>query len=319
MTNKFENDKAIITARKLGKVYGDYEAVKGVNFVVYQGECLGLLGPNGAGKSTIVKMIYGFSPVTTGELLVFDMNISDKFRSIKSQIGVVPQDDNLDPDLSVWENLIIYASYFKMSWEIAAKRAEEILSFMELHEKRKEVVQNLSGGMRRRLTLGRALINKPRLFILDEPTTGLDPYARHILWQRLRRLRDEGTTMVLTTHYLEEASQLCDRLVIIYKGEIIEEGTPRGLIEKHIGKEVMELGIEKQYRERIIHEVSELIKDYQTLGDNLLLFSNVGGELSDSVSKVEREEGLSIRYKRLRPSTLEDVFFKLTGETLNES
>lgn len=312
-------ENIIISAANLVKTFKEVEAVRGVTFHVFKGECMGLLGPNGAGKTSIVKMIYGFSPITSGELTIFGQDISKKAREIKARIGVVSQEDNLDPDLSVRENLLIYASYFRIKRELAVVRADEVLEFMELTDKAETVVDNLSGGMKRRLTLGRALLNQPELLILDEPTTGLDPYARHLLWQRLRKLKDAGTTMLLTTHYLEEAAQLCDRLVIIHRGKIIETGTPVELIDRYVGKEVLELGLQTKDREPLIKDLGNLIKDYQTLGDQLLLFTNRGEELDKHVTELLKELGLNAFYRRLRTSTLEDVFFKLTGETLKES
>lgn len=307
----------IININNLVKNFDDFEAVRGVSFSVYPGECLGLLGPNGAGKTTIVKMIYGFSPLDSGELRVFSESITDKPRIIKNRIGVVPQEDNLDPELTVWENLQIYAGYFRMNRELAVERAQEVLDFMELSEKADAVVNNLSGGMKRRLTLGRALLNRPDLLILDEPTTGLDPYARHMLWQRLRKLKESGTTMLLTTHYLEEASQLCDRLVILHRGKIIETGGPGELVERYVGSEVLELGLDTVDINNLTQGAGGLMKDYQILGDNVLLFTNEGQGLSEFISNRANQCGIAIHYRRLRPSNLEDVFFKLTGETLN--
>lgn len=309
----------VIYANNLVKKFGDLEAVRGVDFIVSPGECFGLLGPNGAGKTSIVKMTYGFSPVTDGELLVLGESVKTNIRKIKANIGVVPQEDNLDPELSVLENLLVYAGYYRIKSDIARKRAEEVLGLMELTEKANTEVNSLSGGMKRRLTLGRALLNQPKLLILDEPTTGLDPFARHLLWQRLRRLKENGTTMLLTTHYLEEASQLCDRLVILYKGRILESGTPHGLIEQHVGKEVLELSLEEKASDKLIDKVRPFIKDYFRLGDTLLLFSTDGERLNGEVTKLAAEEGLILNYHRLRPSNLEDVFLKLTGETLEAS
>ncbi|PKM45446.1 MAG: ABC transporter [Firmicutes bacterium HGW-Firmicutes-8] len=306
----------IIYAEDLVKHFNGFAAVRGVTFSVSRGECFGLLGPNGAGKTTIVKMIYGFSPVTSGELRVFGQNIAGAARDIKARIGVVPQEDNLDPELSVLENLLVYASYFRMNKELALTRAGEVLDFMELTEKSSTEVNNLSGGMKRRLTLGRALINEPEILILDEPTTGLDPYARHLVWQRLGRLKEAGTTMLLTTHYLEEASQLCDRIVIIEGGQILEEGSPQALIDLHVGKDVLELGVSAKTREALLPDVSHLIKDHQLLGDKLLLFTDRGEELANLISG--KLTGLdSHLFYRLRPSNLEDVFLKLTGSTLD--
>lgn len=306
----------IVSARKLVKKFGNLIAVKGVDFAVKPGECFGLLGPNGAGKTSIVKMIYGFSPVSSGELQVFGNNIMEKARTIKAKIGVVAQEDNSDPELTVLENLLVYAGYFQMKRDLARQRSDEILNFMDLTAKAGEVVEHLSGGMKRRLTIGRALINRPELLILDEPTTGLDPYARRLVWQRLRHLKESGTTMILTTHYLEEASQLCDRLIVLYRGEILEEGTPDGLIEKHVGKDALELGISPETLNLLLEGADILIKSRQTLADNPVLFSHCGQELADWITTQAAAKGITINYKRLRPTNLEDVFLKLTGETL---
>lgn len=319
MDNHMDVSKYIISSEDLVKRFGDLEAVRGVSFTVAPGECFGLLGPNGAGKTSIVKMVYGFSPITSGDLRVFGESISQHARQVKARIGVVPQEDNLDPELTVVENLLVYAGYFRLKKEIARERAREVLEFMELTEKAETAVNNLSGGMKRRLTLGRALINQPDLLILDEPSTGLDPYARHMVWQRLRKLKEAGTTMLLTTHYLEEASQLCDRLVILHQGKILEEGTPEGLIDSHVGKEVLELEVSSEDRNTILATAADLIKDHQLLGDNLLLFTNRGEELAASVAGLTAARGIPVNYRRLRPSNLEDVFLKLTGETLHSS
>ena len=308
----------VVYARALVKNFATFEAVKGVNLEVLRGECLGLLGPNGAGKTSIVKMIYGFSPVTSGKLEVFGEDIMTGSRSVKAKIGVVPQEDNLDQELSVRQNLIVYASYFRMKKDLAQKRADEILEFMDLTEKSGELVDNLSGGLKRRLTIGRALINSPDFLILDEPTTGLDPYARHLVWQRLRRLKEAGTTMLLTTHYLEEAEQLCDRLIVIYRGKILEQGTSQELVARHVGKEALELGISSQEYEALLSGCEELIKARQTLGGDLVLFSDRGQELSQLVSEKADRLGVDLNYRRLRATNLEDVFLKLTGESLKE-
>ena len=310
------NSNVAVLARELVKSFGDFKAVQGVNFEVRGGECFGLLGPNGAGKTSIVKMMYGFSPVTSGKLDVFGQGIRTGSRNIKARIGVVPQEDNLDPELSVRENLLVYAGYYRMKRELANRRAEDILDFMELTDKANEAVEHLSGGLKRRLTIGRALINQPDLLILDEPTTGLDPYARHLVWQRLRRLKDSGTTMILTTHYLEEASQLCDRLIILHRGQIREEGSPHDLIHRHVGKDALELGVDPIKRELLTEGSPDLIKSWQTLGDDLVLFSDRGRELSDWIALRAVELGLTLDYHRLRPTNLEDVFLKLTGESL---
>ncbi|MFZ5643281.1 MAG: ABC transporter ATP-binding protein [Bacillota bacterium] len=307
----------IVLAKGLEKRFGDFEAVKGIDFYVSRGECFGLLGPNGAGKSSVVRMIHGFSPVTSGRLEVFGKSITVGARNIKARIGVVPQEDNLDPELTVLQNLVVYAGYFKMNRDLAKKRAEEILEFMDLKEKSAEVVDHLSGGQKRRLTIGRALINQPDLLILDEPTTGLDPQARRIVWQRLRRLKESGTTMILTTHYLEEASQLCDRLIVLHRGNILEEGIPRQLVKKHVGKEALELGVDPDHAEHLVKGLDDFIIARHVMGEDIILFTNRGKDLSDRVSERASGQGIEIIHQMLRPANLEDVFLKLTGETLS--
>lgn len=319
MSTNLNDSSNIIHAENLVKKFGDFTAVRGISFTVKAGECFGLLGPNGAGKTSVVKMVYGFSPVTSGSLRVFGEDVMKQARRIKARIGVVPQEDNLDPELSVWDNLLVYAGYFRINRQEAERRAQQVMEFMELTEKAGTAVDSLSGGLRRRLTLGRALLNQPEILILDEPTTGLDPYARHMLWQRLRRLKESGTTMLLTTHYLEEASQLCDRLVILYKGTILEEGSPEGLINQYAGREALELGVESDYTNQLLEGLDELVKGHQRLGDVLVVFTDHGQELAGAVSKKAPDRGIPINYRRLRPSNLEDVFLKLTGETLQES
>jgi lipooligosaccharide transport system ATP-binding protein len=307
----------VILASKLVKKYGDFEAVKGVDFTVRPGECFGLLGPNGAGKTSIVRMIYGFSPVTSGTLKIFGEDIMSRPRAIKARMGVVPQDDDLDPALSVRENMIVYAGYFQIGKDVARKRTEEILTFMDLLDKIDEPVENLSGGLKRRLALGRGLINQPELLLLDEPTTGLDPHARHLVWQRLRRLKEEGATMLLTTHYMDEASQLCDRLIIVYQGEIVEEGQPGALVERHLGREALELGI-GHYPDSLFSDSVSMIRSRQRMGDDLVLFTDHGQELMERISEQAARQQIMLRYRRLRPSNLEDVFLQLTGEPLRE-
>ncbi|MHB1406889.1 MAG: ABC transporter ATP-binding protein [Desulfitobacteriaceae bacterium] len=320
-----------ITARKLTKRFDSLTAVNGIDFSVHAGECFGLLGPNGAGKTSTVKMIYGFSPVTSGKLTVLGQDIMAKPRGVKARLGVVAQEDNLDPELTVRENLLVYAAYFRLSREAARTRAAEILSFMGLEDKTNEVVENLSGGLKRRLTIGRALINQPELLILDEPTTGLDPYARRLVWQRLRQLKESGTTMLLTTHYLEEASQLCDRLLILHHGEILEQGSPAELVQKHVGREALELGlspsqnnvtrenhkIPKDWVDTFLSWGGPLVKSHQVLGDDLIIFTQQGEFLSAKLRKRAVAAEISLSNQRLRPTTLEDVFLKLTGESLD--
>lgn len=306
----------VIVAESLVKKYGDFVAVKGVNFAVCPGECFGLLGPNGAGKTSICRMIYGFSPVTGGTLKIFGEDIMSRSRAVKARIGVVPQDDDLDPALTVRDNMLVYAGYFQIGRNAAQKRTEEILAFMDLLDKIDEPVENLSGGLKRRLTLGRGMINQPELLLLDEPTTGLDPQARHLVWQRLRKLKEGGATMLLTTHYMEEASQLCDRLIIVNQGEIVEEGQPGSLIERHLGKEALELGMGDRCADSLFDNSESMIRSRQRMGDDLVLFTDYGSELMERVSEEASRQQITLRYRRLRPSNLEDVFLQLTGEPL---
>ncbi|AHF10058.1 ABC transporter ATP-binding protein [Dehalobacter restrictus] len=307
----------IISARNLTKRFGDFTAVNAISFTVRQGECFGLLGPNGAGKTSLARMVFGLSPRTEGRLTVFNQDISDHSREIKARLGVVAQEDNLDPELTVLENLLVYASYYRLPRSIARERAFEILDFMDLRSKANAVVDELSGGMKRRLTIGRALINRPELLILDEPTTGLDPYARHMVWQRLRQLKESGTTVLLTTHYLEEASHLCDRLIIINQGKILEQGVPEDLIDKHVGQYALELGVSPDMQNKLLHWSSEWLKSFQQIGDDLVLYSDNGPAMADDLNQRIAGEHLPVSYQRLRPTNLEDVFLKLTGETLH--
>jgi len=305
-----------ISARNLVKRFGDFTAVNSVSFSVAKGECFGLLGPNGAGKTSIARMITGFSPLTEGSLSVLGQDIQKSARAIKSRLGVVAQEDNLDPELTVRENLLIYANYFGIPRAEARSRAEEILDFMDLTAKAEAVVDELSGGLKRRLTIGRALINRPELLILDEPTTGLDPYARHMVWHKLRQLKEKGTTMLLTTHYLEEASQLCNRLIIINHGRIVVEGSPGALIQDHVGSFALEIGVDPQWHDSIIAWSAPYLKTFQRIEDILLLYSDQGQTLAENLRQKTVTNPLPLSYQRLRPTNLEDVFLKLTGETL---
>jgi len=306
-----------IVARDLLKRFGDFTAVNKVSFSVATGECFGLLGPNGAGKTSIARMIFGFSPLSDGSLKVLGQDIGSCSRNIKARLGVVAQDDNLDPELTVKENLLVYAGYFRLPASVALDRTEEILDFMDLKEKSGAVVDELSGGMKRRLSIGRALINRPELLILDEPTTGLDPYARHIVWQRLRQLKEGGTTMLLTTHYLEEASQLCDRLIVLNHGSILEEGNPSDLITSHVGEFAMELGTEVEWHNLILNKSLPLRKTFQKIGDNLILYSDTEKLLTENIAELIAAEHIPVRYQRIRQTNLEDVFLKLTDESLS--
>jgi lipooligosaccharide transport system ATP-binding protein len=304
--------EAIIVARNLQKRYKDFEAVKGIDFTVYQQECFGILGPNGAGKSTTIRMLHCFSPITAGLLTVLGQPVTGNIRKIKSQLGVVSQDDNLDPDLNVIQNLLVYARYFGLDKAEAQRRAQEALELFQLWEKRNNQVDELSGGMKRRLVIARSLINRPRLIILDEPTTGLDPAARQLVWQKLRYLRDSGVTLVLTTHYMEEAMQLCDRLVIMNEGKILAEGTPLNLVRELVGYEVIELRTEDNQPLDLDRVLGERPVRYEQAGDTYYLF----GTTPTAFHHLELPEIVS--YELRRHATLEDVFLRLTGRGLNE-
>ena len=304
--------EATLLARGLRKTYDNFEAVKGVDFEVYQGECFGFLGPNGAGKTTTMKMIYGAAVPTSGELKVVGLDARHREREVKRRIGVVPQENNLDEDLKVEENLLVYGRYFDLPRKVVRQRAVELLEFVQLSEKTDAQVEQLSGGMKRRLLIARALINDPDLVVLDEPTTGLDPQARHLVWNKLRELTSEGKTLVLTTHYMDEAAQLCDRLCIMDGGRIISEGTPRDLIEEHISPEVLEFRANRDALERLARLVSEMADDVDRLGEVLLVYTSD----SDAVARKVKESGVPVDNTLYRQATLEDVFLKLTGRRL---
>lgn len=301
----------VIEARGLRKNYKDFEAVKGIDFKVYRQECFGLLGPNGAGKSSTIRMLHCFSPISGGSLSVLGLQVNRQPRKIKELLGVVSQDDNLDPDLTVIQNLLVYARYFNIAKPEAMRRAEEALDLFQLSEKRNNKVDELSGGMKRRLVIARSLINNPKLIILDEPTTGLDPAARQLVWQKMRYLRDNGMTLVLTTHYMEEAEQLCDRLVIMNEGKILAEGKPEELIHKMVGYEVIELRTEEALRTGIPGLIGSRPIHTEEAGDTYYIFSREAKAFDDF-----RLPDLNFRLRR--NATLEDVFLHLTGRGLNE-
>jgi lipooligosaccharide transport system ATP-binding protein len=305
----------VVTAENLTKEFNGLRAVDNISFQVLEKECFGFLGPNGAGKSSTVKMIYCLSPVTTGKLIVLGMDVKQKAREIKQKIGVVPQENNLDPDLKVSTNLIIYAGFFGLPRKEATRQAQSWLEFFGLEDKADERIESLSGGMKRRLVIARALMNNPDLLILDEPTTGLDPQARHLVWQRLRRLKTQGVTLILTTHYMDEAYQLCDRLVIMDQGKIIEEGKPYELIAKHIGREVLELGCAKDCHQEVLTQINSLISGHQVVGDNLFLYPYEGQKLLAVIQKMSFDFSPLL----LRSANLEDVYLKLTGRGLTFS
>jgi len=301
----------IIEARDLNKAYGGTVAVEGIRFTVRKGEIFGFLGPNGAGKTTTMKMITCVSPRTSGSLRVLGMDPDEKPAEIKQHLGVVPQETNLDPDFTCFGNLFYYSTYFDIPKEAATVRADELLEFVQLTEKRDVAVEKLSGGMKRRLILARALINNPDLLILDEPTIGLDPQARHLIWEKLRSLKAQGNTIVMSTHYLDEAERLCDRLVIMDNGKILVEGTPADLIRDHAGHQIVEV----ESSDDVIACLTDLNMPFEQTGDMIQIAA-----ATDTAREVARTILDKCRPERVitRPATLEDVFLKLTGRTLRE-
>ncbi|WP_255447561.1 ABC transporter ATP-binding protein [Schumannella sp. 10F1B-5-1] len=308
----------VIHAAGLRKVYGDTVAVGGIDFDVAPGESFGLLGPNGAGKSTTMRMVGAVSTRSDGELSILGLDPDASGPEIRAQLGVVPQQDNLDMELQARENLLVYGRYFGLPRRTIAQRADELLAFAQLEDKAKAKVDDLSGGMKRRLTIARALINDPRILLLDEPTTGLDPQARHILWDRLFRLKEQGTTLVLTTHYMDEAEQLCDRLVVVDKGEIMAEGSPAALIREHSTREVLEVrfGSDRNAEAaRRIGAIAGLGGDrIEELPDRVLVYADNGEHALAAVV----DSGLEPITSLVRRSSLEDVFLRLTGRSLIE-
>ncbi len=306
------NGPPLVEARDLTKRFGDFVAVDAVDFEVAQGEVFGFLGPNGAGKSSTMRMIGAVSPVTSGHLTVFGLDPGGDGKTIRGRLGVVPQDDTLDMELTVEENLYIYGRYFDLPRKEIRPRIDELLKFAQLEERRHSKVEPLSGGMKRRLTIARGLINRPDLLILDEPTTGLDPQARHILWDRLYRLKQDGVTQIITTHYMDEAEQLCDRLVIMDRGKIVAEGSPRSLIESHTTRDVLEVRFPPGELDHFAPELDGIAKRLEVLADRALLYT----EDADQTMSDVYARGLAPESTVVRRSTLEDVFLKLTGRTL---
>ena len=305
---------ATLSARGLKKSYNGFEAVKGVDFEVHLGECFGFLGPNGAGKTTTMKMIYGAVIPTGGELAVAGLDVRRCEREIKRRIGVVPQENNLDDELMVRENLLVYGRYYDLPRKLALQRADELLEFVQLTEKAESRVEQLSGGMKRRLLIARALINDPEIVVLDEPTTGLDPQARHLVWDRLRALTAEGKTLLLTTHYMEEAARLCDRLVIMEGGIIIAEGSPEELVEEHVSPQVLEFRAGPEELERLRPVIEAASDAVERSGEALLAFTADGEALMEDV----RQSGIEVENTVYRHAGLEDVFLRLTGRRLIE-
>ena len=303
------NDLPIISASKLCKSFSDIEVVRGVEFNVYKGCCYGFLGPNGAGKTTTLNMIEGISPMSSGHLSVFGYQLPEQGSLARARMGIVPQMDNLDPDFSVIQNLRIYGSYFRIPKAILEKRIKDLLEFMQLSDRANEKPDNLSGGMKRRLTIARALVNDPELIILDEPTTGLDPQVRHVIWDQLRKLMQGGKTILMTTHYMDEAERLCDELLIMDHGKILDQGSPRQIIEKHVERYVVELDNE-----------GGLIKQLQKIpatrlevhADTLFCYCNEQQPVIDLLTR------LGNAHYFFRPCNLEDVFLNMTGRELRE-
>ncbi|WP_313540965.1 ABC transporter ATP-binding protein [Leifsonia aquatica] len=304
----------VITATDLVKTYKDFAAVDGITFQVEAGESFGLLGPNGAGKSTTMRMVGAVSTRTGGDLSILGLDPDRYGPEIRSQLGVVPQADNLDAELRVRDNLIVYGRYFGLPPARVRRRADELLEFAQLEDKAKAKVDDLSGGMKRRLTIARALINDPRILLLDEPTTGLDPQARHILWDRLFRLKEQGTTLVLTTHYMDEAEQLCDRLVVVDKGRIMAEGSPASLIREYSTREVLEVRFGSERNAEVAGQLDGVGERVEVLPDRILVYSDDG---EAELARIT-ERGLRPLTSLVRRSSLEDVFLRLTGRSLIE-
>ena len=304
--------ETVLKIRGLRKSFGTRPVLRGIDIELVKGTCLGLLGPNGAGKTTTIRILLGLVIPTQGEIEVFGEPYPGSIRRVKYRIGVVPQMDNLDPDLTIFENLLVYANYFKIPRKVARQRAEELLEFFALKNRRNEIIQNLSGGQRRRLLLARALINRPELLILDEPTIGLDPQARLLMWQRLETLRKNGTTMLLTSHYMEEVSRLATQVIIIDNGKAIARGNPREIVEKMLGMEVIEFSADEER----LNELAQLLKtcnvETERVGTRLYVYIKSGcRELDEAASTMP--------HVVKRPATLEDLFLKLTGRKLREN
>ncbi|MDQ3620498.1 MAG: ABC transporter ATP-binding protein [Actinomycetota bacterium] len=305
---------ALIQAEALSKRFGELAAVDAVDFEVRRGEAFGFLGPNGAGKTSIMRMIGCVSPPSGGTLQVIGMDPVSQASEIKARIGVVPQTDNLDLELTVRENLEMYARYFDIPRDIATPRTDELIEFVQLQEKVDSKVEPLSGGMKRRLTIARALINDPDLLLLDEPTTGLDPQARHLVWDRLYRLKQRGVTLVITTHYMDEAEQLCDRLVVMDKARIVTEGSPPDLIASYSTREVLELRLADEAREKLATSADDLADRVEWLPDRVLLYTQTG----DATLSMIHDSGIQTYSALVRRATLEDVFLTITGRSLIE-
>jgi lipooligosaccharide transport system ATP-binding protein len=305
-------DPSLISARALVKRFGSFVAVDGIDFDVQRGEAFGFLGPNGAGKSSTMRMIGCVSPVSGGELRILGLDPAVDGPEIRGRLGVVPQEDTLDLELTVRENMIIYGRYFDLPRAVARERAARLLDFVQLSERANDRDEPLSGGMKRRLTIARSLINEPEVLLLDEPTTGLDPQARHVVWERLYQLKQQGVTLVLTTHYMDEAEQLCDRLVVMDKGRIAAEGSPRALIDQYSSREVLELRFAVGEQEAMAAKLAGIGDQVEPLPDRVLVYAHDG----DAAAAAVHERHLVPESMLVRRATLEDVFLRLTGRTL---
>ena len=308
------SNASLVHARDLTKRFDGFTAVDGIGFDVQPAESFGFLGPNGAGKTSTMRMIACSSPVTDGVLSVIGMDPRTQAREIKARLGVVPQIDNLDTELTVRENLEMYARYFDIPGDVARKRADELLEFVQLDERATDKVEPLSGGMKRRLTIARALINEPDLVILDEPTTGLDPQARHLLWERLYQLKRRGATLIITTHYMDEAEQLCDRLVVMDKAHIVAEGSPRTLIDQHSSREVLEVRLSDSARASMDGKLDGIGERVEVLPDRVLIYTDDGEHAIEQIAARH----IPVEGTLVRRSSLEDVFLRLTGRSLIE-
>jgi len=309
---KSSEPELVISAKGLRKTYGDFVAVAGIDFEVKRGEAFGLLGPNGAGKSTTMRMITSTLQRTSGELQILGKDPDKSGPEIRAHLGVVPQQDNLDRQLTVWENILVYGRYFGLNRKFLKGKIEELLAFAQLEEKRNVKSEELSGGMKRRLTIARGLVNEPEILLLDEPTTGLDPQARHVLWDRLFRLKELGVTLVLTTHYMDEAEQLCDRLIVMDKGQIMAEGSPAELIKQYSSKEVLEVRFGSSGNAEAAKKLQKVGDRLEVLPDRILVYTENGEKALERVTKL----GLNPVTSLVRRSSLEDVFLRLTGRTL---
>jgi lipooligosaccharide transport system ATP-binding protein len=301
-----------ILARKLTKSFGPLVAVDGIDFEVGVGECFGFLGPNGAGKTTTIRMIHAVIPITSGELVVLGRRVDHDPAAVKRRLGVVPQEENLDPDLTPEENLVVFGRYFDLPRIEARRRAADLLGFVGLSSRGSSHLDELSGGMKRRLLIARALLNQPELLVLDEPTTGLDPQARHLVWQRLRTLKAQGVTQVLTTHYMDEAAQLCDRVALMDAGRILRQGRPADLVRAEVGEEVIEVRGDEALHRAVVATVDGRSIRWEQAGDTLYLFCREGRELLPVLSRLRPPHLVH------RPATLEDLFLKLAGRSLQE-